>query len=112
MWTSSILYSHNNTFDNIYVNSTSDDGSSTENTDGADTFYSSHLTFSRWTVDNGDDSISLKANSTDIVIKDCKFYNGGGVAIGSIGQYLGVYEFIEGLIVQNVEFYSTSRAVS
>lgn len=111
MWTSSILYSHNSTFDNIYINNTAPDGSTSSNTDGTDTFYSSNLVFSRWTVDNSDDSISLKANSSNMVIKDCKFYRGSGVAIGSIGQYKDRYEFIDGLEVRNLECYHTARAI-
>lgn len=38
-------------------------------------------------MDNGDDSIAMKANSTNILIENCDFYTGLGIAIGSIGQY-------------------------
>lgn len=82
------------------------------NTDGADTIYSSHITFNNWTVYNGDDSISLKANSTDIAITNSKFYNGLGIAIGSIGQYNDRFETIERLAVQNVQYENTLHAVS
>lgn len=54
-------------------------------------------------MDNGDDSIALKANSTNILIEDCKFYTGLGVAIGSIGQYPDDYEIIENLTARNIE---------
>jgi galacturan 1,4-alpha-galacturonidase len=83
----------------------------TGNTDGADTFFSSNLTFSNWLVDNGDDSISFKANSTDMIVKDCEFNRGLGVAIGSIGQYLGVFETIERIFVTRVTFKKTLHAV-
>ena len=56
-------------------------------TDGADTVYANNITFRGWTVENGDDSIAMKANSTNILIENCNFYTGLGVAIGSIGQY-------------------------
>lgn len=56
-------------------------------TDGADTVYVNNITFRNWIVDNGDDSISLKANSTNVLIENCDFYTGLGFAIGSIGQY-------------------------
>lgn len=56
-------------------------------TDGADTVYSNNITFRGWTVDCGDDSIAMKANSTNILIENCDFYTGLGVAIGSISQY-------------------------
>lgn len=56
-------------------------------TDGANTIYADNITFRNWVVDNGDDSIALKANSTNILIEDCEFHTGLGLAIGSIGQY-------------------------
>lgn len=38
-------------------------------------------------MDNGDDSISVKANSTNVLVENCDFYTGLGFAVGSIGQY-------------------------
>lgn len=61
---------------------------------------------------NGDDSISLKGNSTDISITNSDFHNGLGIAIGSIGQYEGEYEIIQGLTVDNCSFTKTEHAVS
>lgn len=81
------------------------------NTDGADTIRSSHISFNNWTVYNGDDSISLKGNSTNISITNSHFHNGLGIAIGSIGQYDGEYEIIQGLTVDNVTFTKTQHAV-
>lgn len=106
----SIIHSHQVILDSIYINSTSDGGSS-RNTDGADTIYSSHITFRNWEVDNGDDSISIKANSTDILIEDSVFHRGLGVAIGSIGQYKGVYEVVERVTGRNLTFDKTLHAI-
>lgn len=60
---------------------------------------------------NGDDSLSLKGNSTDISIKDSFFSGGLGIAIGSIGQYNGEYEVIQGLTVDNITYDTTLHAV-
>ncbi|KAJ5336416.1 uncharacterized protein N7506_004438 [Penicillium brevicompactum] len=109
MWTMSIINSHHVLLDNIMVNNTGNWAQSS-NTDGADTIYSSHITFNNWTVYNGDDSISLKANSTDIAIANSKFYNGLGIAIGSIGQYNDQFETIERLAIQNVQYENTLHA--
>lgn len=54
----------------------------------------------------------MKANSTDIIIKNCKFYNGLGIAMGSIGQYNGQYETIERITAENIEYENTLHAVS
>ncbi|KAJ5540427.1 hypothetical protein N7494_005503 [Penicillium frequentans] len=106
MWTLSIIHSQRTSFTNIYVNNTGESGTA-HNTDGADTIYSSDITFRNWEVVNGDDSISLKANSTDILIEDCTFHNGLGVAIGSIGQYKDVYETVERVLVKNITYDNT-----
>ncbi|KAF8855626.1 pectin lyase-like protein [Acephala macrosclerotiorum] len=90
-----VIHSQNVLLQDIYVNSTSHGSKPARNTDGADTMFSDHITFKRWTVVNGDDSISLKANSSNIIIQDSTFYKGLGVAIGSIGQYKDVFETIE-----------------
>ncbi|TVY78246.1 Alpha-L-rhamnosidase rgxB [Lachnellula suecica] len=110
MWTMTITHSERTTLSNIYVNSTSSSHSPARNTDGADTMFSDSITFDRWTVVNGDDSISLKANSTNIVIKNSTFYRGLGVAIGSIGQYKGVFETIENVTVTDIVSYNTLYA--
>ncbi|KAE8375862.1 pectin lyase fold/virulence factor [Aspergillus bertholletiae] len=110
MWTMSIIYSHHVEFDNILVNNTGNIVSSS-NTDGADTIRSSHIQFNNWTVYNGDDSISLKGNSTDITITNSNFYNGLGIALGSIGQYKDQFETIERLNVSNINYHNTLHAM-
>ncbi|KAF1964791.1 putative exo-polygalacturonase [Bimuria novae-zelandiae CBS 107.79] len=110
MWTMSIIHSHNNVLEDILVNNTGNVVSSS-NTDGANTLFSSNITFSNWTIHNGDDSIALKANSTNISIRDSKLYNGLGIAIGSIGQYKNQFETIENLRVENVQFFNTLHAL-
>ncbi|KAJ6137981.1 hypothetical protein N7471_004467 [Penicillium samsonianum] len=109
MWTMSIINSHNVLLDSILVNNTGNWAQSS-NTDGADTIRSSHITFNNWTVYNGDDSLSMKANSTDITITNSKFHNGLGIAIGSIGQYNDQFETIERITVKNVEYDNTLHA--
>ncbi|KAI3531931.1 exo-rhamnogalacturonase B [Colletotrichum filicis] len=110
MWTLSIIYSHNVVLDGILVNNTGNRFQSS-NTDGADTIRSSGIKFNNWTVYSGDDSISLKANSTDVSITNSKFYNGLGIALGSIGQYNDQFETIERLKVENCFFDNTLHAV-
>ncbi|KAH2007746.1 hypothetical protein KXV95_001047 [Aspergillus fumigatus] len=111
MWTLSVIHSDHILFDSIYVNSTTTNGNSAHNTDGADTIYSSHITFNNWTVVNGDDSISTKANSTDILITNSVFYRGLGIAIGSIGQYKDVFETIERVRAENITYYGTLHSL-
>lgn len=60
---------------------------------------------------NGDDSISFKANSTDITLTNSHFYNGLGVAIGSIGQLKDQFETVERVKVENIVYENTLHAV-
>lgn len=60
-------------------------------------------------MDNGDDSIAMKANSTNILIEDCRFHTGLGIAIGSIGQYNGEFEIIENVTARNIEILDNMR---
>jgi galacturan 1,4-alpha-galacturonidase len=72
--------------------------------------FSSYITFRRWNVDNGDDAIALKANSTNILVEDCVFRRGQGMALGSIGQFPGHYETIENVLVRNLTLIGTKYA--
>jgi galacturan 1,4-alpha-galacturonidase len=103
MWTMTIMHSSNIVLEDIYVNSSASNGARTSNTDGADTLYADNITFRRWTIANGDDGISLKANSTNILIEDSTFH-GGAVALGSIGQYEGQFETIENVTIRNITY--------
>ncbi|KAF2139457.1 glycoside hydrolase family 28 protein [Aplosporella prunicola CBS 121167] len=111
MWTMTIIHSENILLENIYVNSTDVNQAvgfdfSSLNTDGADTVYSNNITFRNWIVDCGDDSIAMKANSTNILIENCEFHTGLGVAFGSIGQYGNAFETIENVTARNISVHN------
>ncbi|KAI5248773.1 pectin lyase-like protein [Aureobasidium subglaciale] len=107
MWTMTVIHSSNVLLQDIYVNNTSKTGAPTVNTDGADTIYANNITFRRWIVDNGDDAISPKANSTNILIEDSQFYRGSGIALGSIGQYDDTFEIIDNVTCRNITSHRT-----
>lgn len=71
------------------------------------TVYANNITFLRWIVDNGDDSISMKQNSTNIYIANCTFYTGLSFAMGSIGQYPGQINVIENVTAEDIILYNT-----
>jgi len=108
MWTMTLASSSYIDMVDIFVSSTSNDSQPARNTDGADTLDSHHITFRRWEVHNGDDSIAMKRNSSDILIEDSVFYIGLGVAIGSTGQFPGEYEVIERVLTRNCSFIGTA----
>lgn len=100
--------SKNVVFEDFFVSAVSTNSKPARNTDGANTMFSDRITFRRWEIENGDDSIAAKANSTNILIEDCIFRDGQGVAIGSIGQYYGQFEIVENVLVRNVKQYGSN----
>ncbi|KAH7397218.1 polygalacturonase [Pyrenochaeta sp. MPI-SDFR-AT-0127] len=110
MWTVTIVSSKRLLLEDIYINSTSHSTQPARNTDGANTLFSDSIIFRRWVIDNGDDCIALKANSTNVLIEDSIFYRGHGVAVGSIGQYDGRFEVVENLVVRNITMYGSKFA--
>ncbi|KHN97248.1 Pectin lyase fold protein [Metarhizium album ARSEF 1941] len=109
MWTMAITNSRGIELTDIYVNSTSNSQWSTLNTDGCDTINSDHIIFRRWFVQNGDDAIALKRNSSHIYVHDSVFKGGQGLAMGSVGQYDGKYDYISDFYARNLTFIDTAH---
>lgn len=102
MWTSTVTRSERVELSDIYINnSCSAEAQKVDrcnvNTDGVDTIYANYITFLRWTVESGDDSISMKQNSSNIYMANNTFHKGLAYAMGSIGQYEGQVNFIENI---------------
>ncbi|KAF2112713.1 exo-polygalacturonase [Lophiotrema nucula] len=118
MWTSTIVRSENVEMSDIYVNNSCSaetiqavgTGRCNVNTDGIDTIYANNVTLVRWTVESGDDSISMKQNSTNIYMANNTFHKGLGYAMGSIGQYPAEFEIIENITAVDTVFYNTGYA--
>ena len=108
MWTQTVSHAENILMEDIYVNNTSNSEWSTLNTDGIDTMWANNVTLRRWAVTCGDDGVALKRNSTNIYVYDSEFWGGQGLAVGSLGQYDGVFEEVDGFFVKNVTFHDTA----
>ncbi|KAF2651543.1 glycoside hydrolase family 28 protein [Lophiostoma macrostomum CBS 122681] len=117
MWTSTVTRAENVELSDIYVNNSCSaatiaavQSGCNVNTDGVDTIYANNITFLRWTVESGDDSISMKQNSTNIYMANNTFVKGLGYAMGSIGQYEGEFEVIQNITAVDTYCYDTSYA--
>jgi galacturan 1,4-alpha-galacturonidase len=74
-WASFISYSENVTFINNYVNATSTDPNGpTVNTDGTDTWNSNNIYVANWIVQNGDDCVAAKGNTTNLTVRNVTCY--------------------------------------
>ncbi|KJR88961.1 extracellular exo-polygalacturonase [Sporothrix schenckii 1099-18] len=79
-----------------------------KNTDGWDTYRSSDIAILNSVVVNGDDCVSLKPNSTHILVASLSCTGSHGISIGSLGQYAGAYDIVEHVWVGNVSLHAAT----
>ncbi|KIK55487.1 glycoside hydrolase family 28 protein [Collybiopsis luxurians FD-317 M1] len=85
------------TFNNITINAVSTSKNFISNTDGWDIYRSDSVTIKNSVINNGDDCVSFKPNSTNILVSNLNCNGSHGISVGSLGQFSGVFD-----IVQNV----------
>jgi galacturan 1,4-alpha-galacturonidase len=73
-----------------------------KNTDGWDTYRSSNITIQDSRIDNTDDCVSFKPNSTQILVQNLWCNGFHGISVGSLGQYVGVVDIVEDIVVYNI----------
>lgn len=73
-----------------------------KNTDGWDTYRSSNITIQDSRIDNTDDCVSFKPNSTQILVQNLWCNGSHGISVGSLGQYVGVVDIVEDIVVYNI----------
>lgn len=89
-------------FQDINISGYSQDNITAKNTDGWDTYRSSNLVIQNCIVNNGDDCVSFKPNSTDILVQNMHCNGSHGISVGSLGQYVGEVDIVENIYVYNI----------
>lgn len=54
-----------------------------------------------WDITCGDDCLAIKGNSTNILAKNVVCRGGNGVAVGSLGQYIGMPDIVENVVFED-----------
>ncbi|KAG5929735.1 hypothetical protein E4U53_002374 [Claviceps sorghi] len=90
----------------LTVKSTSDHVA--KNSDGWDTYRSKNIVIQSSTIQNGDDCVSFKPNSTDIVVQSLACDGSHGISVGSLGQYPGEIDIVENVYVYNITMENAS----
>lgn len=90
------------TFSDIFITGFSKSNNTAKNTDGWDTYRSSGITIQNSVINNGDDCVSFKPNSTDIVVQGLQCNGSHGISVGSLGQYAGEVDLVEDIYVYNI----------
>lgn len=101
-WATFVWQSKNVSITNLYVNATSNDEWSTVNTDGYDSWNSDTLLVENAVIDNTDDCIAVKGNTTNLLVKNVTCHRGFGMAIGSVGQYATMPDYVENVTFEDV----------
>ncbi|KAI0812212.1 polygalacturonase [Xylaria sp. FL0064] len=78
------------------------------NTDGWDTYRSTNIVIQNSTIDNYDDCVSFKPNSTNILVQNLQCNGSHGISVGSLGQYQGEYDIVEDVYVYNISMSNAS----
>lgn len=79
------------------------------NTSCSDTYRSHNVTYENWTYQGGDDCLAFKPNSTAITVRNATCYGGSGIAFGSVGQYPGIKDTLEDILLKDIKLYPSSQ---
>ncbi|KAG4031339.1 hypothetical protein MFRU_009g01260 [Monilinia fructicola] len=81
-----------------------------KNSDGWDTYLSSHITLQKSTIINTDDCVSFKPNSSSIIVQNLDCTGSHGISVGSLGQYVGVTDIVEDIYIYHNKLSDSSDA--
>jgi len=90
------------TFNNIHINAVSTTTSPISNTDGWDIYRSNNVVLQNSVINNGDDCVSFKPNTTNILVSNLQCNGSHGISVGSLGQFPGVFDIVENVTAVNV----------
>lgn len=88
----------------------SGNSNSVKNSDGWDTYRSDYVVIQNSVIDNTDDCVSFKPNSTNIVVQGLTCNGSHGISVGSLGQYIEQYDIVENVHVYNNTMSNASDA--
>ncbi|KAF4978009.1 hypothetical protein FZEAL_5554 [Fusarium zealandicum] len=93
---------------NLDLRASSLDGVKIANSDGWDTYRSDRVVIQDSYIDNTDDCVSFKPNSTNVVIQNLVCNGSHGISVGSLGQYKGETDIVENLYIYNISMSNAS----
>lgn len=70
--------------------------------DGWDIYRSDHVTIEDCTINNGDDCVSFKPNSSNIIVSNLKCNGSHGISVGSLGQYASETDIVANISVNDI----------
>ncbi|OQD75603.1 hypothetical protein PENDEC_c006G03230 [Penicillium decumbens] len=107
-WYHLVANSSNVLFEGIDITGYSTSKNTAKNTDGWDIYRSSNIVIQDSVINNGDDCVSFKPNSTEILIQNLHCNGSHGISVGSLGQYKDEVDIVENVLVFNVSMFNAS----
>ncbi|KAI5359592.1 Putative glycoside hydrolase, family 28, pectin lyase/virulence factor [Septoria linicola] len=107
-WYNLLANSTDVVFDSLTISGYSQSEHEAKNTDGWDTYRSSNVVIQNSVINNGDDCVSFKPNSTEILVQNLYCNGSHGISVGSLGQYPGEVDIVENIYVYNISMYNAS----
>ncbi|KDQ56478.1 glycoside hydrolase family 28 protein [Jaapia argillacea MUCL 33604] len=101
-WFNFVNEGQNIVFNQVTLNATSTSKNLAKNTDGWDTYRSDGVIIQNSIINNGDDCVSFKPNSTNMIISNLHCNGSHGISVGSLGQYAGEYDIVANITSMNV----------
>ncbi|KAI0863545.1 polygalacturonase [Xylaria cubensis] len=100
-WFNLIANSSDILISDMVLTAKSSNSNPVKNSDGWDTYRSDHVVIQNSVIDNTDDCVSFKPNSTNIVVQGLSCHGSHGISVGSLGQYVEQYDIVENVYIYN-----------
>jgi galacturan 1,4-alpha-galacturonidase len=101
-WFNFVNEGKNVTFSGVNLNAASTSSNGASNTDGWDIYRSDTVVIENSVINNGDDCVSFKPNSTNILVSNLNCTGSHGISVGSLGQFPGVFDIVENVTSSNI----------
>ncbi|KII95596.1 glycoside hydrolase family 28 protein [Plicaturopsis crispa FD-325 SS-3] len=101
-WSNFVNAAQDVTYDNITINAASTSDNVAKNTDGWDIYRSDNVVLKNSVINNGDDCVSFKPNSTNILVSNLQCTGSHGISVGSLGQYSGEYDLVQNVLATGI----------
>ncbi|KAF9078463.1 pectin lyase fold/virulence factor [Rhodocollybia butyracea] len=92
----------NVTYSNINLSAVSTSDNFIANTDGWDIYRSNNVTIKDSVINNGDDCVSFKPNSTNILVSNLNCNGSHGISVGSLGEFEGVFDIVQNVLAMHM----------
>ncbi|KAJ3575392.1 hypothetical protein NPX13_g4048 [Xylaria arbuscula] len=110
LWFNLIANSSDILISDMILSAASSNDNPVKNSDGWDTYRSDYIVIQNSVIDNTDDCVSFKPNSTNIVVQGLQCTGSHGISVGSLGQYIDQYDIVENVYIYNNTMTDASDA--